>query len=51
VVVKEEVAMGKAIKRANDKLSGRVLVPALLWMGGLPLGIVILLWFFFFRGR
>ncbi len=34
----------------NEKESGRVLVPALLWMAGVPFGIVLLLWFFFFRG-
>jgi hypothetical protein len=43
--------MSKAIRRAKEKVSGRVLVPALLWMAGLPLGVVILLWFFFFRGH
>jgi hypothetical protein len=42
--------MAKSIQRAKEKLSGRVLVPALLWMAGVPLGIVLLLWFFFFRG-
>jgi hypothetical protein len=40
-----------SIERAKQKLSGRVLVPALLWMAGLPLGVVLLLWFFFFRGQ
>jgi hypothetical protein len=29
---------------------GRVLAPALLYMAGVPFGIVLLLWFFFFRG-
>jgi hypothetical protein len=43
--------MSNAIERAKKKLEGRVLVPALLWVAGLPLGLVILLWFFFFRGR
>ncbi len=42
--------MTSAIERAKKKVSGRVLVPALLWMAGLPLGLVLLLWFFFFRG-
>jgi hypothetical protein len=36
--------------RVNSKQEGRVLVPALLWMAGVPFGIVLLLWFFFFRG-
>ena len=43
--------MTSAIERAKQKVSGRVLVPALLWMAGLPLGFVLLLWFFFFRGQ
>jgi hypothetical protein len=40
-----------SIKRAKEKLEGRVLAPALLWMAGVPFGLVLLLWFFFFRGR
>jgi len=35
----------------KEKVSGRVMVPALLWVMGMPLGLVFLLWFFFFRGR
>lgn len=35
----------------REKLEGRVLVPALLWMAGVPFGVVLLLWFFFFRGH
>ena len=42
--------MNEAIDRVNSKQEGRVLVPALLWMAGVPFGIVLLLWFFFFRG-
>jgi hypothetical protein len=38
------------LERAKLGRSGRVLVPALLWMAGVPFGIVLLLWFFFFRG-
>lgn len=33
------------------KNEGRVAVPFLLWMMGVPGFIVILLWFFFFRGH
>lgn len=33
-----------------QKQSGRVLVPAVLWMAGVPFGLVLLLWFLFFRG-
>lgn len=29
---------------------GRIGVPVLLWIAGVPFGIVLLLWFFFFRG-
>ncbi len=29
---------------------GRVAVPILMWMMGVPGFLVILLWFFFFRG-
>lgn len=30
--------------------NGRVAVPLLLWIAGVPFGIVLLLWLFFFRG-
>ena len=40
-----------SIKRVNERQEeGRVLVPALLWMAGVPFGLVLLLWLFFFRG-
>lgn len=29
---------------------GKVLVPALLYIAGVPLSLVVVLWFFFFRG-
>lgn len=29
---------------------GKIAVPILLWAAGVPLGIVLLLWLFFFRG-
>ena len=31
--------------------SGRVLVPFILWLAGVPLLLVVILWFFFFRGH
>lgn len=34
----------------THKQEGRILVPALLWFAGIPFGIVLVLWFFFFRG-
>jgi hypothetical protein len=43
--------MKAALKKTREHLEGRVLVPALLWMAGAPFGIVLLLWFFFFRDR
>lgn len=43
--------MKEQIKKQRERLEGRVLVPALLWMAGVPFGVVVLLWFFFFRGH
>ena len=43
--------MQATLKKHREKLEGRVLVPALLWMAGAPFGVVLLLWFFFFRDR
>lgn len=34
----------------NGKQSGGIVIPALMWWAGVPLGVVILLWLFFFRG-
>jgi hypothetical protein len=39
--------MDKLVQSAR----GRVAVPLLLWAGGVPLGLVLLIWFFFFRGH
>lgn len=39
------------LQKFIDNVNGRVAVPIILWMLGAPLGLVILLWFFFFRGR
>lgn len=33
----------------NEK--GRVAVPMLLWFAGVPLTLVVILWFLFFRGH
>jgi hypothetical protein len=41
--------MRNAIDKANAQ-SGRVLVPVLMWWAGMPLALVVILWFFFFRG-
>jgi lipid-A-disaccharide synthase-like uncharacterized protein len=29
---------------------GRVAVPMLMWFAGVPLGLVLVVWFIFFRG-
>ncbi|MGZ8907094.1 MAG: hypothetical protein ACXW1U_15415 [Methylobacter sp.] len=39
---------GKSITFKHH-VEGRVLPPLLLWMLGVPGGICVLLWFFFFR--
>ena len=39
------------LQKLVDEVNGRVAVPIIMWMLGAPLGLVILLWFFFFRGR
>jgi hypothetical protein len=36
--------------KKRERQSGKVLVPALLYLAGAPIGLVLLLWFFFFRG-
>jgi hypothetical protein len=41
----------KSIKQVVDNAYGRVAVPILMYMLGAPLGLVLLVWFFFFRGR
>jgi hypothetical protein len=38
-------------KGFGSKMEGRILPPLILWMLGVPGGIVLLLWIFFFRGR
>ncbi len=35
----------------SHKVEGRILPPLLLWMLGVPGGICIILWLFFFRGN
>jgi hypothetical protein len=41
--------MTNAIDKAKRR-SGRILAPALLWLAGVPFTLVLLLWYFFFRG-
>lgn len=37
-------------KITTHQPGGRIAVPFLLWVAGVPLGIVFLLWLFIFRG-
>ena len=39
----------ESLTQNNQK--GRVAVPILLWIMGVPLGLVFILWLFFFRGH
>lgn len=41
----------RKIKTFVDDVNGRVAVPILLYLMGVPGIIVLLLWAFFFRGR
>ncbi len=40
----------KQIIDIKRRMEGRILPPLILWLLGVPGFIVILLWFFFFRG-
>jgi hypothetical protein len=37
------------LSRSKQAIEGRILPPLILWMLGVPGGIVLLLWLFFFR--
>lgn len=37
-------------KLSTKEPKGRIGVPVLMWFAGVPFGIVLLVWFFFFRG-
>lgn len=39
-----------SMKQVIENINGKVGVPILLWFLGVPGGVVILLWLFFFRG-
>ena len=41
--------MKTSLTPSNQK--GRVAVPLLLWVAGVPFTLVFLLWLFFFRGH
>jgi len=45
-----EDEMNRQIKQISERQSGRVLVPAILWMAGVPFTLVLILWLLFFRG-
>ncbi len=38
------------VKVDRTRREGKIVVPALLYLAGVPLGVVVLLWLFFFRG-
>ena len=37
-------------QKQTRRTEGKVLVPAILYLAGVPLSLVLLLWLFFFRG-
>ena len=41
----------KKVKEVIDNVNGRVAAPILMYLLGVPGFLVILIWFFFFRGR
>lgn len=43
-------ALNTTFKKVQSLEKGRIAAPLLLWVAGVPFGIVLLLWFFFFRG-
>lgn len=45
------IAVKKQLKDLIDNANGRVAVPILMYVLGVPGFLVILAWFFFFRGR
>jgi hypothetical protein len=51
LTLERKLPMKTQMVKYREKLEGRVLIPALMWMAGVPFGIVLLLWFFFFRGH
>ena len=38
------------LQRLKSNPSGSVAVPMLMWFAGVPLGLVLVIWFVFFRG-
>jgi hypothetical protein len=46
---RSEVEMEHA-KNDRERREGKIVVPALLYIAGVPLSVVVLLWLFFFRG-
>lgn len=40
-----------SLKKVIDNVNGKVAGPILMYMLGVPGFLVILLWFFFFRGK
>ncbi len=42
--------MGNQIQKKSESQRGAIVVPAIMWMAGVPLTVVLLLWLLFFRG-
>ncbi|MDP1823951.1 MAG: hypothetical protein Q8L48_11940 [Archangium sp.] len=42
--------MKNQFKLMRQDPKGRIGVPVVLWLAGVPFGFVVVIWFFFFRG-
>jgi hypothetical protein len=50
VSLQEAAPMLDKLRVIRQDPKGRIAVPALLWFAGVPFGLVLIIWFFFFRG-
>jgi type VI protein secretion system component VasF len=44
-------AANAQMRRRTNHMRGRVAVPILLWIAGVPFTLVFFIWLFFFRGH
>lgn len=44
-------AANEQMRRRTHYMRGKVGIPILLWIGGVPFSLVFLIWLFFFRGH
>jgi hypothetical protein len=49
--VKNINQMSSRARSFSRKVEGRILPPLILWMLGVPGGVCVILWFFFFKGK